>query len=62
MLHITRFINILGLLLTESCSQIDHILIHKKVAFKYSWCPFRGNECDTDHYLVAAKVRDPINK
>ena len=40
-------------------SQIDHILIdrrwHSRVLDVLS---FRGSDCDTDHYLVVAKVRE----
>jgi len=46
-------------------NQIDHILIdrrwHSSIVDVQS---FRGDDCDTDHYLVVAKVRErlAINK
>jgi endonuclease/exonuclease/phosphatase family metal-dependent hydrolase len=42
-------------------NQIDHILIdrrwHSSVLDVWS---FRAADCDTDHYLVVAKVRDRL--
>jgi hypothetical protein len=41
--------------------QIDHILVDRK---RHSHVPdvlsYRAADCDTDHYLVVAKVRDRL--
>ena len=39
-------------------NQIDHILIERRwhLSILYVWS-FRGADCDTDYYLVVAKVR-----
>ena len=38
-------------------NQIDHILIDRSIIDVRS---FRGADCDTDHYLVVAKVRERL--
>ena len=42
-------------------SKIDHILIdsrwHSNIL---DVCSFRGTDCDADHYLVVAKVRERL--
>ena len=38
---------------------IDHILIdRRRQSSILGVCSFRGADCDTDHYLVVAKVRE----
>jgi hypothetical protein len=42
-------------------NQIDHILIHGRWhSSVVDVRPFRGADCDTDHYLVVATVRDRL--
>ena len=42
-------------------NQIDHILIDRRL---HSWIldvrSLRGDDCDTDHHLVVAKVRERL--
>jgi hypothetical protein len=38
-------------------SQIDHVLIDRR---RHSRRSFRGADCDTDHYLVVAKIRERL--
>jgi hypothetical protein len=58
---ITNFINTPGPLLEETQKQIDHILIDKR---RHSNLldvrSFRVGDCDTDHYLVVAKVKERL--
>jgi hypothetical protein len=60
--HIATFINILGcLLIKKKHNQIEYILTamrrHSSVLAVRS---FRAADCDTDHYLVVAKVRERL--
>jgi hypothetical protein len=49
------FINTLGLHLMVSHNLIDHVLIDKRrLSNMLDVRPFRGADCDTNHYLVAA--------
>ena len=42
-------------------SEIDHILIDRRQQSSIlDVCSFRGADCDTDHYLVVAKVRERL--
>ena len=42
-------------------NQIDHILIdRRRQSSILDVCSFRGADCDTDHYLVVAKVRERL--
>jgi hypothetical protein len=55
------FIETPGPLLMGRLNQIDHILRNRR---RYSSIldvkSFRGADCDTDHYLVAAKIRKKL--
>jgi hypothetical protein len=44
-------------------NQIDHILIDRRRHSKrvLDVQSFRGTDCDTDHYLVVAKVRERLS-
>ena len=43
-------------------NQIDHILVRKKFRTSlYDVRAYRGAECDSDHYLVIAKIRIKLN-
>jgi hypothetical protein len=43
-------------------NQIDHVLIEKRRHSNILDVPlFRGADCNTNHYLVAAKLRDKIS-
>jgi hypothetical protein len=59
--HIKKFINTPGPLLRGTHNQIDHILIDRRLhsSILDVRC-FRGVDCDTDHYLVVAKVRERL--
>jgi len=42
-------------------NQTDHILIYSRWhSSRLDVRLFRGGECDTDHYLVVAKVRERL--
>jgi len=42
-------------------NQTDHVLIHRRwQSIVLDVQSFRGAECDTDHYLVIAKVRERL--
>jgi hypothetical protein len=51
-------------------NQIDHVLIDRiRHSSTLDFQSFRGADCDIDHYLVVAKIRDrlavskqPVNK
>ena len=45
----------------QTHNQIDHILIHRgwHLSMIDVWT-FRGADCDTDHYLLVAKVRERL--
>ena len=56
-----RLFIILKILVGKTHNQIDHILIdrtcHSTILDVQS---FRGADCDTDHHLVVAKVRERL--
>jgi hypothetical protein len=41
-------------------NQIDHVLIDRGCHSCIVDVPFKGADCDTDHYLVVAKVKEKI--
>jgi hypothetical protein len=41
-------------------SQIDHILIDRKLHSSVLIVSFRGADCDTEHSLVVTKVRERL--
>jgi hypothetical protein len=41
-------------------NQIDHILVDRRWYIIFNVLSFRGADCDTDHYLVIAKVRERL--
>jgi hypothetical protein len=44
-------------------NQIDHVLIDRRRQSNIlDVQSFRGADCDTDYYLVVAKVRERLNK
>jgi hypothetical protein len=55
------FINAPGPLLVKRHKEIDPVFINRR---QHSTAlhvrSFRGADCDTDHYLVVAKVRDRL--
>jgi hypothetical protein len=58
---IAKFINTPGPLLRETNNQIDHILIDRRRNSNILDAgSFRGTDCDTDHYLVVAKLRERL--
>jgi hypothetical protein len=44
----------------ETQNQIDHILIDSRRHSSIFDVSFRGADCDTDHYLVVAEVRERL--
>jgi hypothetical protein len=56
--HIATFINVLGYPDRKTQNKIDHILKDRR---RHSGIlhirSFRAADCDTDHYLVVAKIR-----
>jgi hypothetical protein len=43
-------------------NQIDHVLVEKRRhSNTLGVCSFRGAECDTDHYLLLAQMRERIS-
>ena len=42
----------------ETHKQVDHTLIDRRRSIILNVLYFRGSDCDTDHYLVIAKVRE----
>jgi endonuclease/exonuclease/phosphatase family metal-dependent hydrolase len=43
-------------------NQIDHVLTDKRLHSNILHVPsFRGADCDTDHYLIVAKLRERIS-
>jgi hypothetical protein len=42
-------------------NQVDHVLIDRRLHSSNTWyLTFRGPGCNTDHYLVVAKVRERL--
>jgi hypothetical protein len=59
--HIATFINILGRLQLGDSTTIDYILIdRRRHSIVLDVRSFRAADCDTDHYLVVAKIRKRI--
>jgi hypothetical protein len=45
----------------KTCNQTDHVLIDRRLHSSIlDFQLFRGADCDTDHYLVVAKVRERL--
>jgi len=41
-------------------NQVDHTLIDRRWSIIFDVLSIRGAECETDHYLVIAKVRERL--
>jgi hypothetical protein len=44
----------------KTLSQIDHILVDRRRHLNVLNRSYRAADCDTDHYLVVANVRDRL--
>jgi hypothetical protein len=59
--RIAKFINTPGPLLRETHNQIDYVSIdRRRLSSILDVRSFTGADCDTDHYLVVAKVRERL--